>query len=68
MIHFLVSILLFVQLLLKTFSGMTSSIDPDHAAPLEQSDLSLHGLHMPFFRSFGTKFQDIYHIQESKRT
>ena len=27
-------------------SGMANSVDPDQTAPLEQSDLGLHCLHM----------------------
>ena len=33
---------------LKVLYGMTNSVDSDQIAPLEQSDLGLHGLHMLF--------------------
>ena len=32
-------------------SAMANSRDPDQTAPLEQSDLVLHSLHMPFYQT-----------------
>ena len=37
-----------MQLSLKRLNGMANSVDPDQTVPLEQSDLGLHCLHMPF--------------------
>ena len=41
-IFFFPQILLFMPLFLKSFNGLTNSVDPD------QSDVGLHFLHMPF--------------------
>ena len=38
----------FLQSFLKILSGLANCVDPDQTAPLEQSDLGLHCLHMPF--------------------
>ena len=43
----------FMQRSLKLLSGMAKSVDPDQTAPLEQSDLGLHCLHMPFCQTLG---------------
>ena len=40
-----------MQLFLKMLTGMANSVDPDQTAPLEQSDLGLHCLHMPFIQT-----------------
>ena len=39
---------LFMQLFLIILSEIANSVDPDQTAPLEQSDLGLHCLHMYF--------------------
>ena len=41
-----------MQLSLKMLSRIANSVDPDQTAPLEQSDLGLHCLHMPFCQTF----------------
>ena len=51
-----------MQMSLKMFSGIANSVDPDETAPLKQSDLGLHYLHMSVSQTLRySKFQDIYH-------
>ena len=56
-----------MHLSLKMFSGMANSVDPDQTAPEEQSDLSLHCLHVAFCQKLWcSKFKDIYHSDRQK--
>ena len=39
-----------MQLFLKVLNGTANSVDPNQTAPEEQSDMSLHSMHMPFYQ------------------